>query len=541
MENKALDKSVRYDRQLRLWGQHGQDALQNTRMAVLSSGATSAEVMKNLVLPGLGGFTIIDDAKVTNADLGNNFFVDHESLGKSRAETVTRMLMEMNPFVEGHALVENAHALIDDRLDFFADFTMVLADGVRETQLQKLAAFLWEKKIPLVVTRSYGFIGYLRLVVPEHGVVESHPPDMPDLRIQDPWKELQEYMDAVDLDIAAEEKESEKVAQHSHIPWLVIVFRLYQKYKKEHDGAECPRKEFSKYLLDHRITNSVTGGKYVEENFDEATKNGWRAFSKYSIPSSVKELLSDSAASTGLTAESNRFWFLVAALKRFVEKEGSGKFLPLAGGIPDMHSSTQNFIALQHVYQNKAEKDVDAVVSHLDAVLKDVGYKGEQISRDEVKRFCKNAAHLRLIRYSPYSSKPQNGEDLSDIVNDEDQPEGKNILWYLLITATQAFEAKHARLPGNTDSAVEGDKALLRAEFDAQVESHGLNFSDDIKSQINDHVAEMVRYGGAELHNIAAFNGGVVSLEIIKLVTHQWVPLNSIFIFNGINATALQI
>ena len=28
-------------------------------------------------------------AVVTNADLGNNFFVDHESLGKSRAETVT--------------------------------------------------------------------------------------------------------------------------------------------------------------------------------------------------------------------------------------------------------------------------------------------------------------------------------------------------------------------------------------------------------------------------------------------------------------------
>jgi hypothetical protein len=27
-ENKALDKNVRYDRQLRLWGQWGQDQLQ---------------------------------------------------------------------------------------------------------------------------------------------------------------------------------------------------------------------------------------------------------------------------------------------------------------------------------------------------------------------------------------------------------------------------------------------------------------------------------------------------------------------------------
>lgn len=52
MENKALDKNVRYDRQLRLWGQQGQDGLQAARIGVLHSSATSAEVLKNLVLPG---------------------------------------------------------------------------------------------------------------------------------------------------------------------------------------------------------------------------------------------------------------------------------------------------------------------------------------------------------------------------------------------------------------------------------------------------------------------------------------------------------
>lgn len=49
---------------------------------------------------GIGSFTIIDDALVTAPDLGNNFFVDHASLGKSRAATVTAMLLEMNPFVQ---------------------------------------------------------------------------------------------------------------------------------------------------------------------------------------------------------------------------------------------------------------------------------------------------------------------------------------------------------------------------------------------------------------------------------------------------------
>lgn len=485
---------------------------------------------------GIGAFTIIDDAKVTNADLGNNFFVDQESLGQSRAETVARLLMEMNPFVEGHTLQENPHTLIDERIEAFADFTLVLADSIREPQLQKLAAFLWERKIPLVVTRSYGFIGFVRLVVPEHGVVESHPPDNPDLRIQNPWKELQEFMDSVDLDMKNEALESEKVAAHSHIPWLVLAFRFYHQYRKEHDGVECPRRDFGKYLLDQRVTNSITGGKHIEENFDEAVKNGWRAYSKYSIPAEVQEIMNDPAASS-LTASSDRFWFFVAALRKFVAQEGESTFLPLAGGIPDMHSSTRNYIALQKVYQEKAEKDVDAFMGHLEAAMKEAGYKGEPAMREEVKRFCKNAANLRLIRHSPYGQKLDK-DMLESMLNNEDEPEKRNVLWYLLILAVQAFESKHARVPGSSDDSVAADVPLLRKEFDAVVAAHQVVLSDETKAQVDDHVMEMVRYGGAELHNIAAFNGGVTSLEIIKVVTRQWVPLAGQFIFNGINGTA---
>jgi amyloid beta precursor protein binding protein 1 len=369
---------------------------------------------------GIGSFTIIDDAKVTERDLGNNFFVDAESLGKSRAETVSKMLLEMNPFVEGHVVQESAQSLINNRLDFFGSFTMVLADGVRETELCKLAEFLWAKHIPLVVTRSYGFIGYLRLVLPEHGIIESHPAEVPDLRLQEPWKELQEFMDSIDLEIKAE-REAERVSLHSHIPWLVLVFRFFQQYKKENGGAECPQKQFAKYLLEQRVTNSITGGKHVEENFDEATKNAWRAYVKYKIPSNVTELLADPACA--VTSHSSTFWLLMAALKRFVANEGEGKFLPLAGGVPDMHSSTKNFIALQRVYQDKAEKDVDAFARHLEAVVAETGAKaGAHLSREDIKRFCKNAASVRLLRYSSYTSKPDT-EALESLLNDEDQPE----------------------------------------------------------------------------------------------------------------------
>ena len=53
----------------------------------------------------------------------------------------------------------------------------------------------------------------------------------------------------------------------------------------------------------------------------------------------------------------------------------------------------------------------------------------------------------------------------------------------------------------------------------------------------DDHVAEVVRFGGSELHNVAALLGGMVSQEAIKLITRQYIPLNNTYVFNGIAGT----
>jgi amyloid beta precursor protein binding protein 1 len=46
-----------------------------------------------------------------------------------------------------------------------------------------------------------------------------------------------------------------------------------------------------------------------------------------------------------------------------------------------------------------------------------------------------------------------------------------------------------------------------------------------------------VRAGASEMINMASLMGGIVSQEIIKLITHQYVPLNNSLIFNGISST----
>lgn len=73
------------------------------------SGVVGVETLKNLVLPGIGGFSIVDPATVTEADLGVNFFLEEESLGKSRAEETCRLLRELNPDVQGYSYSKACH------------------------------------------------------------------------------------------------------------------------------------------------------------------------------------------------------------------------------------------------------------------------------------------------------------------------------------------------------------------------------------------------------------------------------------------------
>lgn len=101
-------KEKRYDRQLRLWGASGQVALEESHILLVNngSGVTGVETLKNLVLPGIGQFSIQDSRVVNEADLGVNFFLEEQSLGRFRAAETTRLLMELNPDVRGHYITE---------------------------------------------------------------------------------------------------------------------------------------------------------------------------------------------------------------------------------------------------------------------------------------------------------------------------------------------------------------------------------------------------------------------------------------------------
>ena len=55
---------------------------------------------------GVGTFTVIDGGKVEEDDLGKNFFVTKEAVGKLKAQVTTELLQELNPDVSGNYISE---------------------------------------------------------------------------------------------------------------------------------------------------------------------------------------------------------------------------------------------------------------------------------------------------------------------------------------------------------------------------------------------------------------------------------------------------
>lgn len=100
---------------------------------MLGSGCTSTEALKNLVLGGIAGFTVVDNAIVQASDLGANFLLETPSLGKARAAAVTELLAELNEGVASSYVEEAPTHVIENNPAFFLDFQLVLATQVLST------------------------------------------------------------------------------------------------------------------------------------------------------------------------------------------------------------------------------------------------------------------------------------------------------------------------------------------------------------------------------------------------------------------------
>ena len=577
--------SEKYDRQLRLWGSHGQKALMDSHVVLLGSSAVGAETLKNLVLPGIGKFTVCDDATVTEADLGNNFFVTGADLGTGRAHVVCKHLCEMNDDVHGEAVGVSVASLVGtqcEQLLALAPTLLIIANqpSAITLQLSQLCA-QQSPPTPLIVVRSYGFLGYMRLQLRDHDIIEGKPDPsngvIHDTRIYNSFLALESFCASISLDDL-------EPYEHKHVPYIVILVQVLQTWRTQHNGNSPTRKDREELTaLVSALSNNYSPphldedsrkefeqfkGIHYEDNFKEALKNISKLWAPKNVrPELVTMLEAEHAAATATaTATANdtanngksnnmsnsdssssghsndyqltHFSALLLALRAFMANNGGN--VPHSGEIPDMVSTTSYFIALQRVYEAKALEDKEQIRSLANAKCKLAGIG--PVSDEMLNLFCKNVYDITRCNHRTLLQEATecNMEEVQSALWDPaEQPEQTPIVWYFVLHAADAFYNETGRYPGvdqgDTAEDLSADVARVWQLIKNRVAEVGLTAGLIDENFLSEkHAVELVRYGAVEMHNVSAIVAGIGSQEAVKVITKQYVPIDNTYIYNGI-------
>lgn len=303
--------------------------------------------------------------------------------------------------------------------------------------------------IPLLVVRSYGLLGCIRVQTasPYHPIIEAKPSHrIPDLRLS-AWPLFDGLRDAVSSVKNLDEIEDMK--DHSHIPFVVILLQALEKWRggktvasspssataSNDDPAATEKPRYPKTMEEKEAFRKVVRGmaKNIsnEINFEEAISDAHLVWADGRISDDVKMVLErideesffgaaiqsdmevDGGGEGSATTSSRKmpshvlqFQLLALALKRFLKD--TDDYPPLEGTIPDMVSDTSRYVALQEAYQKQAEMDRSKLTDMVKSLLGECKSRSNGCdlsvsmpSDDDIVTFCKNARYLRILETRP--------------------------------------------------------------------------------------------------------------------------------------------
>lgn len=242
---------------------------------------------------------MVDGQPVTARDLGNNFFLEDAHLGQPRAQCVTALLQELNEHVRGSYVNDSIESVLAANPTFLDDFSLVVATQLPESSLRALAAACATRSLPLVVLRSYGLCGVVRLAACDHVVTEAHPDNVPsDLRVCSPFPELLAFAST-----RFGAMESLSAVERKHVPYVVLLLRALDAYKGTHGGA-LPSSYKEKQVVKAWLSATAeawfgVGNAEDALNFEEAKAAVNTALAAPSLPANTRAVLAEAEARLG--------------------------------------------------------------------------------------------------------------------------------------------------------------------------------------------------------------------------------------------------
>eukprot|EP00656_Telonema_subtile_P005339 TRINITY_DN12427_c0_g1_i2.p1 TRINITY_DN12427_c0_g1~~TRINITY_DN12427_c0_g1_i2.p1 ORF type:complete len:434 (+),score=112.86 TRINITY_DN12427_c0_g1_i2:261-1562(+) len=421
-------------------------------------------------------------------------------------------------------------------VEMLSSYTAVVATQLDNQCRGLLAEVCWQLNIPLFLVHTNGMIGTLRSQFQDHPVVESKPEtDFYDMRLSAPWEELLSLSSEIDLASLDDE-------HHSHVPWVFIVVQLVQEFVSEHGKKPGfgDRGWFEAAIGSMRRVED-------QQNLVQAKANLRAALMPLSriMCDEAREVF-EAASEQCSKHPGSKFWVVAKAISDFMENEPNG-LPPLAGRIPDMVSDTESYIKLQALYQSKAEADFNSILKRVREILTDTGCSPETVPAAHVRLMCLNVNSLRVVRTGCVSEDlVAPNKALTEKLTSWDAADA-NSIWVLLFRAVDNFHTAHARFPGGSPGSYADDVPLLKAAFNVLVTD--MQLTEALQGwrtahpnvDLEDLLNECCRFGNSQLHAVAAVMGGIVSQEVLKVVTEQFLPLNNFLVYNAIDSTTMTM
>jgi len=154
----------RYSRQIRLFGEDGQEILRGTSVFIAGAGGLGSAISFYMAAAGFGKIRICDCDSVELSNLNRQILHANADVGRAKAKSAYETLTGINPEIEVEALVETISEENIDQLLQGCDLIMDAMDNFPVRYLLNRSAL--ERKIPLFHGAISGYQGQATTIIP---------------------------------------------------------------------------------------------------------------------------------------------------------------------------------------------------------------------------------------------------------------------------------------------------------------------------------------------------------------------------------------
>lgn len=260
------------------------------------------------------------------------------------------------------------------------------------------------------------------------------------------------------------------------VPYPVILYKVI-------DGVTNPSTKAIKQRLEEVYLTRYKKDAFYDLNYEQAKKYAYLINANDNIYDTkfvpvfefVKELItSPRECSKYLSKYDKKLLNLILTTEQFISKYGR---IPFSGILPDLESSSENYARLKKIFIEKFSSDCKDF-----STLYDMQFCDEKLNSNEIQEFLKNLDDIAVVE----PNMPQT------------------------ITTT------------NTKYSEESNSYLKLVNGETNID----NIDNSLRTSLQ-----------LESYSVTTMLGSIASQEIFKLITHQFVPIKNIFIYNATNQT----